>query len=64
MYWRRAWSALASPRTFFANLLEVLRRGVDAPYLIAVPRLSVYVALFAWRPTSFGLVLSLCRSGL
>ncbi len=28
MYWRRGWSAFASPRTFFTNLLEVLRRGV------------------------------------
>ena len=36
-----------------------LSAAVDAPYLIAIPRVTVYVALFAWALTALGLVLTL-----
>jgi tellurite resistance protein TehA-like permease len=34
-----------------------LARTVDAPYLLAIPRISVFVALFAWTLAFAGMVL-------
>lgn len=38
-----------------------LSEAIDAPYLIAIPRVSVFVALFAWGLALFGLVRSAWR---
>jgi tellurite resistance protein TehA-like permease len=37
--------------------------AVDAPYLAAIPRFSVYLAITAWGVTIIGLLHRLLRSG-
>lgn len=39
-----------------------LAHAVDATYLLHIPRVSVYVALFAWTLTALGMTSSLVRS--
>ncbi len=57
LYW-----GLVFPLGMYTACTARLSVAVDAPYLIAVPRVTVYVALFAWGLTSLGLVLSLRTS--
>lgn len=54
LYW-----GLVFPLGMYTACTARLSAAVDAPYLIAIPRVTVYVALFAWALTALGLVLSL-----
>lgn len=54
LYW-----GLVFPLGMYTACTARLSTAVDARYLIAVPRVTVYVALFAWALTALGLVLSL-----
>jgi tellurite resistance protein TehA-like permease len=39
-----------------------LSQALDAPYLVAIPRVSIFVALAAWSLTLLGLIASVSRS--
>jgi tellurite resistance protein TehA-like permease len=41
-----------------------LSQVIDAPYLIAIPRVFVYVALAAWSITAFGMIRQILSTGL
>ena len=53
-YW-----AMVFPLGMYTACTFRLAYAIDAPFLLAIPRVFIYVALVAWSLTAFGLVHSL-----
>jgi tellurite resistance protein TehA-like permease len=55
------WGAIF-PLGMYTACTSQLAQAIDAPYLVAIPRVSIFVALAAWALTLFGMLVTVFRS--
>ncbi len=55
------WGAVF-PLAMYTACTFRLAQAIDAPYLVAIPRVSIFVALAAWTLTLYGMIMNVFRA--